>query len=363
MKPGCIAHHDSGGNIHYNKKMINAAHRKYRIALLLAISIALFLAPAGWGWELMTEERAKVSVAVGPDDVFHGYIQLAAAMGLISRHGLDLQLTVMSSGARAAEAVIQGRSVFGIHGFEQVLLARQREIPLIAIGKAANGPGLQIVARERSLAKTWASPRLRGSKKFSLLKGRLIGVDAGDLLQRAWIHWMSDKAGLNIQTDLKVINVGARDAGMAAMEAGRVDLLVSRPPTGEIIQSKGAGRIVWPSGKEIGDALYLVVSMREEDAREVYPETPGKFLWALRLAFILLRQQQDYTLSIARRLWPRVPEDALKLAVANTLHLLPRDDLMLKKNEARLTIGWLLKAGGLNRKIPFEASCTNQFLR
>jgi ABC-type nitrate/sulfonate/bicarbonate transport system substrate-binding protein len=335
--------------------------RLKKISLFVAV-LVLLLAPSGWSLEPLMEERIKVSVAVGPDDVFHGSIQLASAMGLFGQQGLNFQLMVMSSGAQAAWAVIHGRSLFGIHGFEQVLLARQNALPLMAIGKAAIGLGLQVAARERSLAEAWASPQLKGEKKFTLLKGRLIGIDASDLLQKVWIQWMAGKAGLNIQTDLHMMDVGNWYDAMAALGTGRVDLLVTRSPIGEMLQSKGTGRIVWPRTIEISESqpLYLIISMRE-DSLQAHEETAWKFLRAMRANFLFMTQQRDQTMSIASRLWPRIPEEALNQAVSNTLNLLPKD-MTLQKDEARITTEMLLESGLLSRKIPFEQACTNQFL-
>jgi ABC-type nitrate/sulfonate/bicarbonate transport system substrate-binding protein len=337
--------------------------KKAGIIAFLVMGAVLFFAAAAWCLELLPMERVKVSVAVGPDDLFHGYIQAAMAMGLFSQHGVDSQLMVMSSGSQAAKAVIQGRSLFGIHGFEQVLLARQKELPLMAIGKAMNGTGLQIVARERSLAEAWASPKLKGTKKLSLLKGRRIGVDAADLLQGLWVQWIAGRAGLDARRDFDVLDVGSGTDGIAELTSGTVNYLVTRPPVGETIQSKGAGRIVWAAGEapEEPGPLYLVVSMRE-GAWQANPDAPIKFLRALRASFVLMQQQQDYSLSAARRLWPDIPEEALRQAVVNTLPLLPQD-LTLQEDEARLTMKLMLEAGLLSKKIALEEACSNWFLQ
>ncbi len=331
--------------------------------IFLVMAAVLLLATPGLGAEPLFIERKSVKIALGTDDLFHGYVQLAAAMGLLGQHGLDVQLLITHSAERAAESVIQGRCLFGIHEFQQVLLAREREQPLVAISKAMDGPGLQIVARDAAVAGAWVSPQLRGKKKFALLKDKLIGIDAADELQAPWLQWRAEMAGLDAQKELRMVDAGSGAEGIAALESGAVDYLVTRPPTGEMIHYMGTGRIVWLGGDKPEELrpLYLVVSMRE-DSGKAYPDMPGKFLRAMRSSFVLMHQQQERTFSTARRLWPRVPEAALRQAVANSLQLLPWD-LALKKDEVRLTIKLMLKAGLLNREITMEEACAIQFLR
>ncbi|MBW2147788.1 MAG: hypothetical protein JRI22_12275 [Deltaproteobacteria bacterium] len=75
-----------------------------------------------------------------------------------------------------------------------------------------------------------------------------------------------------------------------------------------------------------------------------------------------MRKQQEHTFSIAQRLWPRIPEAALRRAMINTLPLLP-EDLLLTEDGAELTMKLMLEAGMLKRKVSLEEACTNWFVR
>ncbi|MBW2306105.1 MAG: ABC transporter substrate-binding protein [Deltaproteobacteria bacterium] len=331
--------------------------------LVPAIAAVFLLASSGLGAGPLFLERKSVKIALGPDDLFHGYVQLAAAMGLLGQHGLDAQLLVADSGEKAARAVIRGRGLFGVHDFQQVLLAREREEPLLAIAKGMEGPGLRIMTRDPALVQAWLSRRLRGAKKFALLRGMRIGVDGSDMLRAQWVRWMAGRAGLDARKDFEIIDVGPGIDGMAALKSGAVQYLAARSPAAEMIQDRRAGRIVWPERYEPGEPapLYLVVSMYE-DSVKAYPEMPGKFLRALRASFVLMRKQQEHTFSIAQRLWPRIPEAALRRAMINTLPLLP-EDLLLTEDGAELTMKLMLEAGMLKRKVSLEEACTNWFVR
>lgn len=157
----------------------------------------------------------------------HVGLYQALANGDFTNAGLDVHVQVPTDPATPLQLLAAGKIDVAVSYEPEVLLARDRGAPLVAIGAIVQRPLTSIV----SLAS-------RHITSPAQLKGKTVG-DAGIPYQHAYLTTILQNAGIP-QSSVREVNVGANL--VPAMLSGRVDATLGAYWNYEAIQLRQAGR-------------------------------------------------------------------------------------------------------------------------
>jgi putative hydroxymethylpyrimidine transport system substrate-binding protein len=183
---------------------------KWLVAVAAVISLAL--AGCGQKKEAVTASSGHTQSLTLILDWFpnadHVGVYQALAEGDFAHAGLDVRVQVPSDPASPLKLVAAGQADIAISYEPELLLARNRNLPLVSVAAIVQQPLTSIVSI--------------GSKRItrpSSLRGKRVG-DAGIPYQHAYLDTILASAGVPVSS-VKEINVGANL--VPAMLSGRVD--------------------------------------------------------------------------------------------------------------------------------------------
>jgi len=146
-----------------------------------------------------------------PANATQAGIFAARSDGALTRAGIDLQVTAASTSEQALAEVEQGKADVAIASEPEVMLARNRQQKVVAIGAITQGPQATIVSIKRRKHRTISS--VRG------LRGERVGV-SGLSSESALLSTMLKRAGV---PSGRVTRVNVSGNPTAALLSGRVD--------------------------------------------------------------------------------------------------------------------------------------------
>jgi NitT/TauT family transport system substrate-binding protein len=199
-------------------------------AAFVAGAAALAFAPKG----AAAADMPTVKALSVPNDATKGVLYARKA-NLFEKHGLHIELTPMTSGAAVFAALVGGAAQFGSGSLFPVFAAFARGVPLRIVAP------IQIYTSDN--ADTWLIVRKDGGLHNPRdLNGKLLGVtsvsDTDDFSTRGWVT-MNGGDGKS----LRAVELPAAQMA-AALDAGRIDAAVFRPPFLTVAEASGKYRVV-----------------------------------------------------------------------------------------------------------------------
>jgi putative hydroxymethylpyrimidine transport system substrate-binding protein len=198
----------------------------------------------------------------------HVGIYQALANGDFTRAGLDVHVQVPSDPASPLELLAAGKVDAAVSYEPEVLLARNRDLPLVSVGAIVQQPLTSIVSLGSKHIKT-----------VSQLKGKRVG-DAGIPYQHAYLQTILAHEGVPTSS-VKEVNVGSNL--VPAMLSGRVDATLGAYWNYEAIQLAQMGKhpnVIRMNRVGVPSYDELVVVVRR-DTLTRHPDKIRRFLQAL----------------------------------------------------------------------------------
>jgi putative hydroxymethylpyrimidine transport system substrate-binding protein len=199
--------------------------------LAVALATALLLAACGEKQDKLTAAGAPPQSLTLMLDWFpnadHVGLYTAQADGDFSRAGLEVHVQVPTDPATPLQLLAAGKVDLAISYEPELLLARDKGQPLVAIAALVQRPLTSIV-----------SLRSKHITQPSQLKGKTVG-DAGIPYQHAYLQTILQQAGVP-RNSVKEVNVGSNL--VPAMLSGRVDATLGAYWNYEAIQLQQMGK-------------------------------------------------------------------------------------------------------------------------
>ncbi|MFY9510785.1 MAG: ABC transporter substrate-binding protein [Rubrivivax sp.] len=197
---------------------------------------AAALLAAGTGAQAQDKPLVTVNAGFVPvTDVAALY--LGEEVGIFKKHGLKLKANVASTGA--VPAVVSGEFHFGFTALVNVLMARDKGLPvkIIGAGSASTGvPGADV-----TMIHAGAKSGIKSAKD---LEGKTVSVNAlNGLLQM--LGKAAVKADGGDPNKVRFIELGFAEA-LAALQAGKTDAMVGAEPFGTAAIGSGLGVVASP---------------------------------------------------------------------------------------------------------------------
>jgi putative hydroxymethylpyrimidine transport system substrate-binding protein len=230
---------------------------KRTLTLAGVLAAALALAACGEVKDKLTASGSPVQSLTLMLDWFpnadHVGLYQALAAGDFAQAGLNLHVQIPTNPATPLQLLAAGKVDVAVSYEPELLLARDKGAPLVAIGAIVQRPLTSIVSL--------------GSKHISTpaqLRGKRVG-DAGIPYQHAYLTTILQRAGVPAGS-VNEVNVG--DNLVPAMLSGRVDATIGAYWNYEAIQLRQAGKrpnVIHVENAGVPDYDELVLVTREDE--------------------------------------------------------------------------------------------------
>ncbi|MDH2432897.1 ABC transporter substrate-binding protein [Pokkaliibacter sp. MBI-7] len=193
-------------------------------------------------------EQTKVSIAVGGKTLFY-YLPLTIAeqKGFFKEEGLDVEISDLSGGSKALQALVGGSADVVSGSYEHTISMQAKGQDIVAFVVEGNAPGIVL-----GVAKSKAD-KITSAKD---LKGLNIGVTAPGSSTHMYVKTLLVKAGLS-PDDISAIGVGAGAGAVAALEHGEVDAVANLDPVIAKLEADDAIKVMYDTRTKAGvDEVY-----------------------------------------------------------------------------------------------------------
>lgn len=188
-------------------------------------------------------ETVTLPVVQSVDSLTFLPVYAALTQGFYAEEGIELEITLGGVGGREMQALIGEEVDVALSaGTELVKVAAQgRDVLAIqAMGQESAFAAMihPDVAEEVGFDDSWSL-----EQRLEVLDGRVVGISSpgalSDTIARYWIQ----QAGLSPDADVQIVATGPPTGGVAALQQGDVDILMSWSPFAEQIQAEGIGEL------------------------------------------------------------------------------------------------------------------------
>jgi len=211
--------------------------RKY----LLAAATALSLTTAAHAAD-------SVRMSVGSYNLNNLPFPVAESLGFYKEEGLDVTTeNFAQGGSKVLQALVAGSTDVAVGFYDHTIQMQSQGKHVVGFVQLARNSGLVLAGKND----TDFDPA-----KPETIKGKNVGVTSPGSSSDFFIRYYLKQHGLT-DNDISIIGVGSGAAAVAALQQGKIDLLVNYDPAATIVVERGLGKI-------------LIDARNDEGAKAVY---------------------------------------------------------------------------------------------
>lgn len=189
-----------------------------------------------------------VRISVGSYNLNNLPFPVAAGLGLYEKEGLEVTVeNFASGGSKTLQALVAGSTDIAVGFYDHTIQMQSQNKAVVGFVQLARNSGLVLAGRQNSSF---------DPTKPETIKGAKIGITAPGSSSDFFVRYYLQRNNLSAD-DISLIGVGSGAAAVAALEQGKVDLLVNYDPAATFIEAKGVGKI-------------LIDARSDEGAKEIY---------------------------------------------------------------------------------------------
>jgi putative hydroxymethylpyrimidine transport system substrate-binding protein len=316
---------------------------------LILLALGLLVAGCGGSGGRAAHVSLTLDWTPNPDHVGFYYAREA---GLFRKAGLAVSIHAPSDPTTPLKLVAAGASDLAVSYEQEVFIAAQKGLPVVAVAAVVGQPLNSIMAIE---------PRIHS---LSDLRGRTIGI-TGVPADYAALDAALRSAGLS-RADVKVVTVGY--SLLPALLSHKVDAVlgVYRNVEGIEVEQRGFRPTIIPldrAGVPTYDELVLVANSERLRRDPVYHDRVGRFVTAFLAGEQQARAHPARALSILRKVTAS-GASFLAQATPATLALLPGSHGVGCMSRAgwRRFESWMVTEKLLQASVPLNQAMTTRFL-
>ncbi|MBB4279475.1 ABC transporter substrate-binding protein [Rhizobium mongolense] len=189
-----------------------------------------------------------VRISVGSYNLNNLPFPVAAGLGLYEKEGLEVTVeNFASGGSKTLQALVAGSTDIAVGFYDHTIQMQSQNKAVVGFVQLARNSGLVLAGGKNSSF---------DPTKPETIKGAKIGITAPGSSSDFFVRYYLQRNNL-LADDISLIGVGSGAAAVAALEQGKVDLLVNYDPAATFIEAKGVGKI-------------LIDARSDEGAKEIY---------------------------------------------------------------------------------------------
>ncbi|MGO6732764.1 transporter substrate-binding domain-containing protein [Rhizobium ruizarguesonis] len=189
-----------------------------------------------------------VRISVGSYNLNNLPFPVAAGLGLYEKEGLEVTVeNFASGGSKTLQALVAGSTDIAVGFYDHTIQMQSQNKAVVGFVQLARNSGLVLAGGKNSTF---------DPTKPETIKGAKIGITTPGSSSDFFVRYYLQRNNLSAD-DISLIGVGSGAAAVAALEQGKVDLLVNYDPAATFIEAKGVGKI-------------LIDARSDEGAKEIY---------------------------------------------------------------------------------------------
>jgi NitT/TauT family transport system substrate-binding protein len=229
----------------------------------------------------------KINVGKAVQDVWlYTPIDVGIEQGLFAKQGLDVEISILSGGAKLQQALLSGSIDIGLGGSQAMALSVKGS-PVIAVASLAGPPaGFSILVVPDSPIKSVAD-----------LKGKSIGFASNGSI----LDWLQQRLSIQQgwgQHGMKGVAAGGSEASSAALLSHQLDAIISTTETGFTLEAKHQARILSNMQPFAPNLITQVIFARVPYLKE-HPDRVERFLkgWFASVAYMAANKEKSSAIS------------------------------------------------------------------
>lgn len=203
---------------------------------LLAVASLLVVGTAS------AQPARNVVIGLSSNSLGAAAFRIAKELGLFEKHGLAAKLIIMDSGNSVAAALISGSVQMVTAGMGELIAARARNLPIVAVTNTYGGLSGTLVLAKSVADKLGVSPNAPWQERMKALDGLSIASTTATSSNTVAYQAAATVAGAKFRS----VYI-AQDAMPAALESGAVQGFISAAPFWAFSVTRGAA-VLWMSG-------------------------------------------------------------------------------------------------------------------
>ncbi|MFQ5693906.1 MAG: ABC transporter substrate-binding protein [Nitrospinota bacterium] len=322
----------------------------------LAFSFLSFAEPAA-------AEKIRVTQPVDTLNLMARYV--AQSKGYFAREGLEVEVVVTRGGGPDVQAVIGGHAAFSLTGGTYLVNAHVQGKPVIAVYNLVGRLTINLLIRKDVAKRRGISRDMPLARRIRAAKGLTFGATRPGAFTYLIARYLLRKGGLDPGRDVRLIGIGGPPALLAALERGRIQVMVMSSPASAAAILRGFGTyLVNSSGGEVPEMNELLNApvLVAPSTLKRRPDLIRKFLRALDDGQkFAIEHPPEEVVPLVEKSFGRIPPKILRASIAEIRPaLVPGGAITRRAVEALMD---LMEAGGsLPRRIPWDRMATNRFL-
>lgn len=262
---------------------------KGRFASLLAVALlACWLAPAA-----QALDKIRAAKAVGIPWTFT-LLDVGMEEGIFAKYGLDVSSTDFTGDAKLHQGFIAG-SIDVALGSGPSMALGAKSGAAIAVAAFAGAP------RNLSIIVLPDSP----IKKVADLKGKLVGATTKGSLTEWLVQRLSQEQGWGVD-GIRMAELGAFDATLAALKVKQVDAMVGALEAGYLLEDRGVAKVLTGLEGVAPEFITHVVFARSELVKSK-PDLVNRFLKGIFASIAFMKANKEKTTEIATKVLHQSP--------------------------------------------------------
>lgn len=246
-------------------------------ALLLLGGCGGASAPEGERGGAPTQGAQEVRISVGSYNLNNLPFFIADAQDYFKDEGLKVRTeNFAQGGSKVLQALVAGSTDVAVGFYDHTIQMQAKGKSVTAFVLLSRNSGLVLAGGNDSRFDPARSDTIRGAR---------VGITAPGSSSDFFVRYYLERHGIPV-SEVSLIGVGSGAAAVAALQQGKVDLLVNYDPAATLIQERGIGRILIDArsdagAREVYGGLYPTsVLYAQQSFIDANPEAIGKIVRA-----------------------------------------------------------------------------------
>ncbi len=261
--------------------------------------------------EVQGQGGTKVSFAQAQDILSFAPAYIARAK-FFKEMGIDAQFEILAGGGPVFAAVSGGSTEFGLTASADLVNRAAKGEDFVAVA-GLNYQTIEVVMNKQWAQRTGVNKASTLKVRVEALRGTVIGSTSPGAISDTMAQFLLRWGGMDPAKDAQIVPIGGVGPRLAALEANRIQVLLSSPPAGQQAEKKGYGIVIIPAkdlpgfNRQIHEVLFARKSWLNRNR-----ETATRVVTAIAMANNFFLENFETSLKFHEQFYGALGRDVLE---------------------------------------------------